>query len=45
MPRNGIVYDNSRDPFNPVTRSFRANASNVEETGSSKIIDFLSNGF
>ena len=40
-----LVYDNSRDTFNPVTRSFRANASNVEETGSSKIIDFLSNGF
>ena len=39
------LYDNARNTFNPVTRSFRANASNAEETGSSIIVDFLSNGF
>ena len=39
------LYDNARNTFNPVTRSFRANATNAEETGSSIIVDFLSNGF
>ena len=39
------LYDKARNTFNPVTRSFRANASNAEETGSSIIVDFYSNGF
>ena len=39
------LYDNSRNTFNPVTRSFRANSTNAEATGSSIIVDFLSNGF
>ena len=39
------LYDSSRNTFNPVTRSFRANSTNAEATGSSAIVDFLSNGF
>ena len=41
-----LVYDSVRNTFNPVTKSHRANKNNAEETNaSSKILDFLSNGF
>ena len=41
---NWAIYDNQRDPDNPIYGSLLANLSNSESTGSVRV-DFVSNGF
>ena len=41
---NWSIYDNKRDPYNPVYGSLNANLNNAESTGSVRV-DFLSDGF
>ena len=41
---NWSIYDNKRDPDNPVYGSLNANLNNAESTGSVRV-DFLSDGF
>jgi len=39
------IFDNKRDTYNPRNKNLRANKDEVESSGSSYYIDFLSNGF
>ena len=40
-----FMLDNKRDTFNVSYKMLRAESSSVEDTGSSPVVDFLSNGF
>ena len=42
---NWPLFDNKRDTHNVVTSMLRADSSQVEDTSSSYLVDFLSNGF
>ena len=39
------LWDNTRDPHNVATSMLRADTAQVEDTSSSYLVDFLSNGF
>ena len=39
------LWDNTRDPHNVATSMLRADTTQVEDTSSSYLVDFLSNGF
>ena len=43
--KSWFIYDNKRDPSNPVVEKLRADTSAEEATGTDKLIDFFSNGF
>jgi len=42
---NWPLFDSTRDTHNVVTSMFRADSNQVEDTSSSYLVDFLSNGF
>ena len=39
-----LVFDNKRDPDNPVIADLNLHGTDVENTGTENAIDFLSNG-
>lgn len=40
-----VIYDNARNPINPVDTSLRANNNSIDSTASTRDFLFLSNGF